>query len=488
MLILMLVSLYTSRVILSALGVEDFGINNVVAGFVTVLAFFTSSLSNASQRYLSLGLGKGSIEDTTTYFRQSNTLMLAFSAVVLLLGETVGLWFVSSQLVIPPERLTAAIWVYQFAIISTLCSIVQVTYVADIIAQEKMGIYAYLGIFEAVARLAIAFMIQWFTSVDHLILFGLLTAVVSCITFAFHVIYCKSKFKEISFALMWNKKLLKDMGKFISTNLFGCFAWSASAQGINILLNLFFGPAVNAARGIAVQVESAVARFAENVMTAMKPQIIKSYAVNDYDGMKSLVIRSTKYMTMIALLLAIPLVFEAEFVLNLWLGQVPDYTVAFVRIVLINMLIQQLGSPLWIAANATGKIVKNQLYGRLFTLLALPVSGLFLMLEAEPVIPMIVFAACNVAYWLYCLYDIHNQIGLSITQYFSKTIVPSVILGSVISTGCFAIYEFVPVCDFVKFIYTCLAALLLFVLTGYFILDRSEKEFLVRLVNKSKRK
>lgn len=424
MFILMLVSLYTSRVVLNALGVEDFGINNVVAGFVAILAFFTSSLSNASQRYLSIGLGKEDLSETTVAFKQGFTLMLIFSLAVLVLGETVGLWFVSNKLVIPPNRVSAALWIYQFALISTICSINQVTFMAAIVAREKMGVYAYLGIFEAVARLAIAFMLQWFTNVDHLILFGFLTAVVSILTFIFHISYCVLKFPEAKCQVCWHKRLVKEMSGFISANLFGCFAWAAGVQGINIILNMFFGPVVNAARGIAVQINGVVSRFTENVMTAMKPQIIKSYAGGELDYMKMLIEKSTKYMAILAAFLAIPIMFEAKFVLQLWLGQVPDYTVVFIRLVLIEQMIWALVPPLWIAANATGEIKKNQVYGRIFLLAALPVSYGLLCVVNNPVVPMVVLIISDAGYWLYCLYDIHNQISLDITRYFKKSIMP----------------------------------------------------------------
>lgn len=424
MFILMLVSLYTSRVVLNALGVEDFGINNVVAGFVAILAFFTSSLSNASQRYLSIGLGKEDLSETTVAFKQGFTLMLIFSLAVLVLGETVGLWFVSNKLVIPPNRVSAALWIYQFALISTICSINQVTFMAAIVAREKMGVYAYLGIFEAVARLAIAFMLQWFTNVDHLILFGFLTAVVSILTFIFHISYCVLKFPEVKCRVCWHKRLVKEMSGFISANLFGCFAWAAGVQGINIILNMFFGPVVNAARGIAVQINGVVSRFTENVMTAMKPQIIKSYAGGELDYMKMLIEKSTKYMAILAAFLAIPIMFEAKFVLQLWLGQVPDYTVVFIRLVLIEQMIWALVPPLWIAANATGEIKKNQVYGRIFLLAALPVSYVLLCVVKNPVVPMVVLIISDAGYWLYCLYDIHNQISLDITRYFKKSIMP----------------------------------------------------------------
>lgn len=480
----MLVSLYTSRVVLNALGVEDFGINNVVAGFVAILAFFTSSLSNASQRYLSIGLGKEDLSETTVAFKQSFTLMLILSLAVLVLGETVGLWFVSNKLVIPSNRVSAALWIYQFALISTICSINQVTFMAAIVAREKMGVYAYLGIFEAVSRLAIAFMLQWFTTVDHLILFGFLTAVVSILTFIFHISYCVLKFPEVKCRVCWRKRLVKEMSEFISANLFGCFAWAAGVQGIDVILNMFFGPVVNAARGIAVQINGVVLRFTENVMTAMKPQIIKSYAGGELDYMKMLIEKSTKYMAILAAFLAIPIMFEAKFVLQLWLGQVPDYTVVFVRLVLMEQMICVLVPPLWIAANATGKIKKNQVYGRMFTLAALPVSYGLLCVVKNPVAPMVVLIISDVGYWLYCLYDIHNQISLDIARYFKKSMMPPIIFVIVLS-GINSVALLLYGTDNLIRLSIVVSATIVFGCVGcYCILEKEEKKVVKRIIEK----
>lgn len=484
MFILMLVSLYTSRVVLNALGVEDFGINNVVAGFVAILAFFTSSLSNASQRYLSIGLGKEDLSETTVAFKQGFTLMLIFSLAVLVLGETVGLWFVSNKLVIPPNRVSAALWIYQFALISTICSINQVTFMAAIVAREKMGVYAYLGIFEAVARLAIAFMLQWITNVDHLILFGFMTAVVSILTFIFHISYCVLKFPEVKCRVCWHKRLVKEMSGFISANLFGCFAWAAGVQGINIILNMFFGPVVNAARGIAVQINGVVSRFTENVMTAMKPQIIKSYAGGELDYMKMLIEKSTKYMAILAAFLAIPIMFEAKFVLQLWLGQVPDYTVVFIRLVLIEQMIWALVPPLWIAANATGEIKKNQVYGRIFLLAALPVSYGLLCVVKNPVVPMVVLIISDAGYWLYCLYDIHNQISLDITRYFKKSIMPPSIF-VIVLVGINSVALLLYGTDNLVRLSIVVSATIVFGCVGcYCILEKEEKKVVKRIIKK----
>ena len=474
MLILMLVSLYTSRIVLNALGVEDFGINNVVAGFVSILAFFSSSLTNASQRYLSIGIGNNDIHETTTAFKQCFTLMLVFSGIVFVLGETVGLWFVRDKLVIPPSRLSAALWIYQFALIATICAINQVTFCAAIIAHEKMGIYAYLGIFEAVSRLAVALLLQWNHSCDKLILFGLLTTLVSIITLSFHIVYCAQIFPEVKCRICWEKQLVKKMSQFIGANLFGSVAWSAGVQGTNIILNLFFGPLVNAARGLAVQITGVVTRFTDNVMTAMKPQIINSYASGDIMYMKSLIFKSTKCMSILSAFIAIPIIFEAHSLLQLWLGQVPQYAVEFIRLVLIEQMVNVLVSPLWIAANATGKIKKNQIYGRLFTLAALPISYIFLKIIENPLVP--------ICYWLYCLSDISSQIDLSIVQYIKESILPYISFVLLLTIINMIIVTIIQEDSTMRLSYVCLSTLVTGFAGCYIISTKEERSFIKQII------
>ncbi|RGD15122.1 hypothetical protein DW665_17225, partial [Parabacteroides sp. AM25-14] len=339
MLLIMGVTLYTSRVVLQVLGVEDFGIYNVVGGVVSIISFFISSLSNVSQRYMNIGLGKQDIQEVEHAFRQSFTLMWMLSTMLLLFGETFGLWFVYNKLVIPPDRMVAALWVYQFSLVSVLSAINQVPLMGAIVAHEKMNMYAYLGLFEAFARLLIAYLLKVSATFDSLILYGMLTALVSVITWLFYAVYCVRSFSECKLRFYWDLSLVKDMSRFIGQNLFGCFAWSAGIQGTNILLNLFFGPAVNAARAVSVQVSAVVTRFTENIMTAVKPQIIKSYASGDREYMIVLIEKSSKYAYFLAALFAIPVMIEIEFILKVWLGQVPEHTVAFTRLVLCESLI-----------------------------------------------------------------------------------------------------------------------------------------------------
>lgn len=314
MVLIMLVSLYTSRVTLKALGATDFGVFNVVGGVVTLLAFFTSSLSNATQRFLCIGLGNGDKHATAKAFRQSFTLMLLFSAGILLAGETVGLWFVQHRLVIPEERMQAAFWVYQCALLSVVAGINSVTFIADIISRERMGIYAWLGMFEALARLGIAGALM-VADADLLILYGALTALVSLLTLGFYAAYCMREFEETQCRLAWDGKLVREMAGFVGYNLFGCLAYSGGIQGTNIVLNLFFGPVVNAARGIAMQVTAVLNRLTDGVMTAIKPPIIKSYIERDVEYMFRLIENGSKYMFFLAAVIAFPAMFEMELVL-----------------------------------------------------------------------------------------------------------------------------------------------------------------------------
>ena len=427
MLLIMGVTLYTSRVVLRVLGVEDFGIYNVVGGVVSIMSFFISSLSNVTQRYMNIGLGKQDLMETGCAFRQSLTLMWLLSVLLLLFGETLGLWFVYNKLVIPPERLGAAVWVYHFSLISILSAINQVPLMGAIVAHERMNIYAYLGLFEACARLFIVYLLEAFGTIDSLILYGLLMAIVSVFVWLIYAIYSVRSFTECKFRFYWNYSLVAEMSKFIGQNLFGCFAWSAGVQGTNILLNIFFGPAVNAARAVSVQVSAVVTRFTENMMTAVKPQIIKSYASGDCEYMVTLIEKSSKYAYFLAALIAIPVMVEIEFILEVWLGEVPSHTISFTRLVLCESLIGVFIPPLWMAANATGHIKNSQVYGRMFTLAILPISYLLLRLNANPLVPFIVAVLANVGYWFYSLCDIHRQIQLNMRKYFRDVVRPILI-------------------------------------------------------------
>lgn len=488
MLLVMGVTLYTSRVVLQALGITDFGIYNVVGGFVAILGFFTSSLSNATQRYISIGLGKNNQEETEHAFQQSFTLLLFLSILILIIGETVGLWFVLNKLVIPAERLNAAIWVYQFSLFSVIFAINQVVLIGTVVAHEKMGIYAYLGLFEAFARLFIIFILMVTSTIDSLILYGALTTLISVFTYLFYQIYCIRNFKECRISLYWNKGLVKEMGRFIGYNLFGCFAWSAGIQGTNIILNMFFGPTVNAARAISVQVSTIVTRFTDNIMTAVKPQIIKSYAAGDKEYMFLLIEKSSKYAFFLAALLAIPIMFECELILKIWLGQVPEYSVVFTRMVFCDALLGVFAPALWIAANATGNIKNNQVYGRLFALFILPVSYLLLLIYTYPIVPFAITILSSFLYWIYCFYDIHKQIGLSVRSYIRTVLKPTFLLAATLVCVDYFIVSILENDSFIRFFILFSMSMFVGCIMIYLLLEKDERTFINNQLTKIFRK
>ncbi len=425
MLLVMLVTLYTSRVILETLGVEDFGIYNIVGGFVSILSFFSSSLSNVTQRYLNIKLGERDIIGANHIFCQSIVLFAFFSFLLLIVGETIGLWFVENKLVIPAERQYAAWWIFQFSLITTVLAILQIPFISVIVARERMGVYAYIGVFEAVSRLSIAYALLLVDNSDKLILYGGLLAFVQILILIYYAGYCFFMFPECRFYFYWENVLVKKMGSFISYNLFGCFAWAVSVQGVNIVLNLFFGPTMNAARAISVQVNAAVVSFTESIITAIKPQVIKSYAKGEYSNMYELIEKSSKFSFFLILLLSTPILFQTEFILNIWLNNVPDFTILFVRLIVIESLIYSFVPPLWIAINATGRIKNSQTYGRLLTFSVLPASYLLLKFYLIPWIPFVLFIIAQLMYFIYNLNDVSRQIGLNVNAYIKLVIYPS---------------------------------------------------------------
>lgn len=359
MLLTMAVALYTSRVILQTLGVEDFGIYNVVAGFVTMLGFLHGAMSSATQRFLAFELGQSGENDVRGIFSMSMNIHILIAVIVLVVGETLGLWFVRTQMTIPIDRMFAAEWVFHLSLVSFMVTIISVPYNALIIAHEQMSIFAAVSILDVTLKLLIVFMLGWF-GMDKLILYGLLSLTVVFIIFVVYRRYCKSKFVESRFRLYWDKELFNTMLSYTGWNLWGSIASVMSAQGINILLNIFFGPAVNAARAVAMQAAAALNQFVQNIQVAINPQIIKSYASNDIAYMHNLVITGAKYNYLLLLFLSMPVLINAELILELWLKNVPDYSAIFLKLVTINILVDSISAPLMTAAQATGKVKAYQ--------------------------------------------------------------------------------------------------------------------------------
>lgn len=483
MLIMLFVTLYTSRVTLNVLGVTDFGIYNIVAGVVFMLGVFQSSLSNATQRYISVALGKEDYNLAEKVFRQSFSMLLAFSVIVLMLGETVGLWFVENKLVIPIERKDAAFWLYQTSLLSIFFAINQVPMVASIISREKMSFYAYLGLFEAFAKLFVIYILSY-TILDRLYIYGFLLLGVSFLTFVIYWFYCFYNFNECKWRLYWDKPLVVQMSRFIGYNFFGCFAYSGTEQGISIILNLFFGPVINAARGVSIQVSSGVTRFTSGIMTAFQPQMTKSYAFGDVPYTNILIEKCSKFSYFLGAILVFPIIGNINGILYLWLGQVPPFSARFTIYVLLQTLVSLLKDPLWLGANATGIIKYNQVYGRLITLSSLPISYVCLIIYKKPDIPLLLLIITNFLYWLYSIYDMKRQIHLNYKQYFGNVIKPCLYLTLFMCTLIFLKSFFYASNSAVSIIFSFLGFVWLGCIASYLLLEKKERALLHSFIRK----
>lgn len=425
MILSMLVMLYTSRVVLRVLGVDDFGIFNVVGGVVIMFSFLNSAMSSATQRFLSFELGKSNLLGFTRVFSMSINIHTLIALIVFVLAETIGLWFVNTQLVIPADRLVAANWVYQCSILSFMVTIMSVPYNASIIAHERMGAFAYISILEVGLKLLIVFMLEWL-SFDKLKLYAVLILSVAVIIRLIYGIYCKTKLQGCKYTWFKDKLLFKQLASFAGWNLWGNLAAVGMDQGVNILLNIFFGPVVNAARGIAYQVGGAVRLFYTNFQLAVNPQITKSYAAKDLARMHTLMFQSSKFSFFLMLILSIPILFETEFILKLWLGQVPEYTIWFVRLVLIAGLIDCLSGSLMAGAQASGKVKVYQTVVGGLLLLIVPISYILLKYYSNALVPFVVTICFSVITLIVRLIIIHNLVSFKIRDFICKVILPCI--------------------------------------------------------------
>lgn len=410
MIVVMVVSLYTSRVILNTLGATDYGIYNVVGGIVTIVSFLNSALAGSTSRFLTFALGKGNMSKQKETFGASLNLHMCIALLVLLVGETIGLWFFYEKMIIPDDRLNAAFWVYQFSIITTMVSFTQVPYNASLIAHEKMSIYAYVGLYEAISRLAVAMLVV-VSPIDNLIFYGALLLVNSILVQTFYRLYAIRHFEECKYQFTCNKTLYKQLLGYSGWDLFGNLAVVCQGQGVNLLLNVFFGPVVNAARAIAFQIQGAVMQFVSNFMTAVRPQVIKNYADGNIDRMYTLTFYTAKFSYMLMLALVVPLCFELNFILSIWLGDaVPENTTLFAVLVLITYTWRTFHIAALMPYHAIGKIKTGNVtigslmiatlpMGYVLFKLGLPAYTVFLVIFAVEIVGM--FAV----YWLIHKYE-----------------------------------------------------------------------------------
>jgi len=419
MLFLMLVSLYTSRVVLNALGVEDYGIYNVVGGIVTMFTILSGSLSAAISRFITFELGTGDKDKLKKIFSSSITIQVGLALVIAVLAESVGLWFLNEKMVIPDGRLAAANWCFQFSIITFGISLINVPYHAAIIAHERMSAFAYMSILEAMGKLTIAWCIS-INPIDRLVFYGLMLAILSCVIRLIYAWYCKKNFEECTYHFIYDPSLLKRMFAFAGWNFLGSGSAHLMNQGVNLLSNVYFGVTVNAARGIAVQVDHAVMQFVTNFTTAINPQITKSYAAGQKEYMFSLIFRGAKFSYFLLLIFAIPIICETPAILRLWLKIVPDHAVNFVRLAVFISMIMVLSRTMVTAMLATGDIKKYQIIVGGLGMLVFPMAWIFFALGLPPEMAYVSIIIIFIGQWICRLYLLRGMIGMSIRQYFQK--------------------------------------------------------------------
>lgn len=424
--IVLAISLYTSRVVLNALGATDYGLYNVVGGIIVIFGFITSALSNSASRYVSYAIGTNDENEIKRTFGSFLTLYYCLAISILVLGETVGLWFVYNYLTIPPDRFSAALWVYHFSVAASVLNLLYVPYNCLIVAHERMSAFAYISILEAVLKLGIALLLT-VAVLDRLVLYAALILLLGVIIRFVYISYCKKHFPESSSKPVWDKNLFTEILKYSGWVLFGSLAYTTYTQGLNVILNIFFGPIVNAARGIAVQIQSATQSFILGFQTAMYPQIIKSYAQNNLSRLHVLLHTVCKGSFFLFYIIALPFLLKTSVILELWLKNVPDYTVPFTCCILVFSMLRALTNEINHAVQATGKIKVYQLVDGLMGLSILPLSYLALkFFHANPTTVFVVLVVVEFVTVFARIFVGIPQVGDSIKKYSKDVLVPVV--------------------------------------------------------------
>lgn len=487
MLFMMLVSLYTSRVILEVLGVNDYGIYNVVGGLVTMFSMLSGSLSASITRFITYELGREGHKRLNNIFSTAVSIQLGISIVIIFLAETIGLWFLNTKINIPDNRMIAANWVFQFSILTFVVYLLSVPYNASIIAHERMSAFAYISILEAISKLVIVLFLK-IAPADKLIVYACLMSIVAIFIRFVYGLYCKKHFKECSYRLHLDKSLLKEMSGFAGWNFIGASSMVARDQGGNILINLFCGPSVNAARGIAFQVNGVVQGFVSNFMTALKPQITKSYASGNQENMINLINQGARFSFYMLLILSIPILAQTNYILELWLGFVPEHTVNFVQLVLILGICESISQPLITAMLATGRIRNYQIVVGGLQIMNLPVSYMLLHIGCIPEIVLLTAIVVSLCCLIARLCMLRKMINLPIYT-FVIDVCLNVIMVSVISAIVPFILADILAETFMNFILICVLAIVLTIFVIYYVgCNRNERYFMQSKLNEFKAK
>lgn len=488
MVFVLFVSLYTSRVFLNVLGVVDYGISNVVAGFVSMFGFLNTSMSNAIQRFYNAELGKSGKEGVTKVYNTSLVIQTIIAVFVLILLETVGLWYLYEKMVIPEDRFQVAFWLFQFSTISSVVVIMQSPYSAAIMAYERMNTYAIFSILDVVLKLGFAFLLP-LVPIDQLFTYGAFYLAVSILNFMLNYGYCKIHFKELHAQRFFSKGMFKNMISFSGWNLLGTFACVAREQGLNLVLNLFFGPAVNAARGIAYQVSGAMQGFVSNLSLAAKPQMVQSYATGESSRTMKLMYTMSKLSFLFLYMLSVPVIFNVDYILHLWLGDVvPEHTSSFVILVLLASFMNNLNAPLSNVVYATGRMKKYEITFTSINLLIIPISYIVLSLGAPAEAAFIVYFVLTIFVQLGCLIVLRSLTNLSLKQYVSSLCLPIAAICMIVTPFIWWISKSIGIGCVAIIVEYVIIGILTSILSFLLLFDRNEKSILISMIGKITRK
>lgn len=431
MMFVLLITFYTTRVILNILGVEDYGVYNVVCGFVSMFAFLNTSMSNGIQRFYNFELGKNGEEGANKVYNTALLIQFILAFVIVALTESFGLWYLHNKMVIPTDRMFAAECIFQFSILSFLFIIMQAPYTASVMAHERMDFYAIISVLDAILKLLIIFAIPLFTG-DKLIVYGILFALISILNFVLYYIYCKHNFSEIRIKRFFDKKLFNSMLGFSGWNIFGSLSGVMKEQGINLVLNFFFGPIVNAARGVASQINGGLQSFVSNITTPVRPQVVQSYARGEYERTMKLTYSVSKLSCCFLYLCALPITLEIDYILKVWLGDsIPEHTDTFVILIILTSFVNNLNAGISGVIHASGKMMAYQTITSCISMVSVPAAYIGLENGLTPEFALLmVFVWASLAQ-ITSLFILKSVINYSINDYFCRVMLPIITLVSI---------------------------------------------------------
>lgn len=476
------ISLYTSRIVLNTLGISDYGIYNVVGGIVTMLTFLNGTLGTSTSRYITWALGKNDLHLSKKIFSCISSINFLFAMLIVIIGETIGVWFLYNKLQIPLARMNAAFWVLQFSIFTAILNIISIPFNASIIAHEKMKVFAYMSILDSVLKLLIVFLLIH-TKYDKLIIYSFLLFSLQLLERFIYSFYCKKKFQECKYNFLWDKELFKEILSFISWTMNGSIAVVCYTQGLNILLNIFFGPSVNAARGIAVQVQATVFNFCNSFQSAISPQIVKSYVSKNISYLHELIISSSKYSYYLLLLISLPLGIEIDYVLKLWLNIVPSNAGNFIRVMLFISILNAIANPIKLTNQAEGNIKKFQIYEGTTLLLILPISYIMLKFTHIAIIVFFVHIVCEIIAQYFRLKITLPKINMSLKTYYTSVIKPILLVSISSIIIPFWISTYLK-SNFINLLIICVISTISIFISIYILgINKQERLFLTNKIN-----